>query len=74
MEKAKALFDSEHIINVKEVRKPGALTEISGFCIRQASVTERAYGIFWCSECLPIGPAKWQIKAGNVSYLILCTN
>ena len=41
LERGKALFDSNHIINMKEVRKSG-----SGFCIRQASVTERAYGIF----------------------------
>jgi hypothetical protein len=43
--KGKLLLDSEHIINVTEVRKPGELTKITGHCIRQASVMEYAYEI-----------------------------
>ena len=45
-DKGQNLLDSEHIINVTEVRRPGELTKITAHCIRQASVMEYAYEIW----------------------------
>ena len=45
LSKGQKLLESEHIVNLKEVRKPGKLTEITGHCIRQAAVTQEAYKV-----------------------------
>ena len=39
------LYEAGHIQCVKEVRKPGKTPEITGYCIRQASVTESAFRV-----------------------------
>ena len=46
IEKGKLIYEGGHIINVKEMQKPGEITEITGNCIRQTSINERAYGLF----------------------------
>ena len=45
IEKGTKLYKDGHIFNVKEKRKSGEITEITGHCIRQTSVTDCAYSL-----------------------------
>lgn len=41
----KGLYDAGHVQCVKEVRKPGRNPEITGYCVRQASINESAFRV-----------------------------
>ena len=63
--KGKRLEESEHVINVKEVRVPGKTTEIIGHVIHQTCISEAPYSVnLWIDENRNVTAAHCGCPAG----------